>query len=452
MKNATLFQKIFTYIGFTGVALLIPGLLYAAGFPGPIEWIESVLGKAGDRSVVTIFAFALMSLMFIFGGGHNVSATFVGYLIGFCLMSSAIEIDFMDWFRNLSKKIGFLSSAPLNYIVGTATVIAGVLMSFNKKIPFWGEIAGLVLAPIAFLLFCWSLGLFQLKNEFKISIDEGFKTLNGMVDPKYRDMPTVKKFVKQVNTDSTLTKDDKEKKIKELQEKIEKMEEDQRILNELKKKNEEYKTLLDNQKDNLKDFGWCAASKSTAMITKNYAQGVRPEQPCVRDFAVSLVKNEAGPFYENKRGLPGKAGMRQLCALHMHLSSNWKYISDPTSINLDYNSPADRTIAVGLAGDCDDFAVLVASCVEAIGGTSRIVVGECSRGGHAWAEVLLGNETEFRKAVEYIKQYYKKTNMPLSYIKDEQNRYWLSLDWHLGEYTCGERNLKVMYNSEKKDN
>jgi len=174
MKDASLFQKIFTYIGFAGVALLIPGLLYAAGLPGPIEWIESVLGKVGDRSVVTVVAFALMSIMFVFGGGHNISATFVGFLIGFFLMSTAIEIDFMAWFRNLSKNIGFLSSAPLNYIVGTVTVVAGVFMSFNKKIPFWGELTGLLIAPLAFLLICWSLNLFQLKNEFKISMDEGF--------------------------------------------------------------------------------------------------------------------------------------------------------------------------------------------------------------------------------------------------------------------------------------
>jgi len=272
-----------------------------------------------------------------------------------------------------------------------------------------------------------------------------------MVDSKYREMPTVKKFVKQVNADSTLTKDDKEEKIKELQGKIEKMEEDRRILDELKKKNEAYKVQLENQKDNLKDFGWCAASKSTAMITKNYAEGVRPEQPCVRDFAVSLVKDEAGSFFETKRGLPGEKGMRQLCAMHLHLSSNWKYISDPTTISLDYNSPADRTIALGLAGDCDDFAVLVASCVEAIGGISRIVVGECSRGGHAWAEVLIGNEAEFKKVAEYIKAFHKNPNMPMSYIKDEQNRYWLSLDWHMGEYSCGERNLQVWYHSEKKN-
>ena len=450
MRDLTSLQKIFTTIGFIGVFLLIPGLIHAAGNPFLVEWLENNLGVLGNRAVITVVAYCMMSLMFIFGGGHNVSATFVGYLIGFLLMSTAVQINFMHWFVELSKYVGFLSSPPLNYMVGTATVVAGVLMSFNKNIPFWGELTGLIVVPFSFLILSYSFGWFHLNNEFKISMDEGLKSLNEMIEPKYRNMSKVKKYVEDVHNDEKLSKDDKEKKIKELQDKIKRMEGDQKVLENLKKDNEKYQSLLNNQKLNLKDFGWCADAKSTSMANKNYYVGVRPDQPCVRDFAVSLVKNEPGAYDNKMKGIPSESGIKQICALHTHLSTNWKYVSDPTTINLDYNSPADRTIAVGLAGDCDDFAVLNASCIEAIGGKSRILIGQCDEGWHAWCEVLIGNEADLEKVKNTITRYFKKLDKRISFNKDSQNRYWLSLDWILGEYSCGDRNLQIRYDCEKK--
>ncbi len=130
--------------------------------------------------------------------------------------------------------------------------------------------------------------------------------------------------------------------------------------------------------------------------------------------------------------------------------SNWKYISDPTILRDDYYSKADRTIAIGLAGDCDDFSVLTASCVESIGGIARIMGGFCEGGGHAWCEVFIGSEEHFDKATSYIRDFYNDKNKTIIPAIDTNGFYWLSLDWNLGEFTCNDRDLVELYISKLK--
>ena len=113
----------------------------------------------------------------------------------------------------------------------------------------------------------------------------------------------------------------------------------------------------------------------------------------------------------------------------------------------DFYSPADRTIAIGLAGDCDDFSTLNASCVEAIGGISRVMGGFCSAGGHAWAEVLIGTEEHWNYAVKEIRSFYNKPNMKLKPSIDANGLYWLPLDWVMGQKSCAQRNLMELYTS-----
>ena len=260
-------------------------------------------------------------------------------------------------------------------------------------------------------------------------------------------MPNVKEYVQDVSEDENLTKDQKEEKVNELKEKIQKMEEEHKLLEELKKQNEEFKEKLKEQKNNLKNVKPCATSNDAGKMSKTIADAVVPGQPCVRDFAVSLVKKESGSFHGSELGVPGKIGLHQICALHLHTSSNWQYVNDPTVLRDDFFSPADRTIAIGLAGDCDDFSTLNASCVEAIGGISRVMCGFCSGGGHAWAEVLIGTEEHWNAAVKEIRNYYQKPNMRLKPSIDANGFYWLPLDWIMGEKSCAERNVKELYTS-----
>ncbi len=60
----------------------------------------------------------------------------------------------------------------------------------------------------------------------------------------------------------------------------------------------------------------------------------------------------------------------------------WTYVNDPPNGFNYYSPPASRTINLGLKGDCDDFAILTASSIQAIGGgASRIIIASNTDGG-----------------------------------------------------------------------
>ncbi|MCK5675323.1 MAG: hypothetical protein KAH95_18215, partial [Spirochaetales bacterium] len=92
----------------------------------------------------------------------------------------------------------------------------------------------------------------------------------------------------------------------------------------------------------------------------------------------------------------------------------------------------------------DDFAILLASSIEAIGGKARILGGDCNSGTHAWAEVYIGSSDAWKDTLNILKTSYP--GISVSYIDGES--YWLSLDWQIGAYSCG-NNPVLLYESGK---
>ncbi|MGB0522800.1 MAG: transglutaminase domain-containing protein [Flammeovirgaceae bacterium] len=445
-------EKFASFIGFIGFAMLVPGIMYVLGNAAAVEFLSANLGMIGDPSVMTSLAFVLITLAIFFGGGDNVSATLLGMLTGFFFISTAIDIGFMEWFRSFITDVSFMGNVQLNYLVGIGVVVLGLLFSFAKKVKFLPQVMLLVAFPIGFVATTNHYGWMKYESEFSISMDKGFGELAQAIDEKYRSMPAVVQFMEDIKNDAGLSEEQKEAKMQELQQKIGKMEDDTQTLAALRKENEQYKKLLEDQQKALENIGWCSSSKDSSNQVKDFTDAVLPNQPCVRDFAVSLVKNEQGAFYDRALALPGASGIRQIGALHVHLSSNWKYVSDPTLVLNDFYSPADRSIALGLAGDCDDYAIVMASSVEAIGGASRIMGGFCAGGGHAWAEVLIGKESHWNTAVNRLQEFYNDPNKQFTPNIDEEGLYWLPLDWRIGEYTCNNYpdKLVVLYTPKER--
>ncbi|WMX15623.1 MULTISPECIES: transglutaminase domain-containing protein [unclassified Aureispira] len=444
-------QKILAGIGVFGLMLLTPVIFYTFGNTAPIDFLGSQIGALGDPSVLTFIAFCMIGLMAVLGGGKNFSATFTSFIIGGLLISTAVEIGFLNWFQTLASKVDFLSNLKLNLLAGVFVLLVGMVLSFVEKINFKVELLVLLILPLGFLIGSNHVGLFPNNSTFNISMNQGMESLRGMIDAKYMQQENVQKYVEEVEDDQSLTEEEKIAKMEDLQEKINKLESEEEVLEKLKAQNEQYKQLIEAQEAELKEYEWCAGSRDSGSQVKSIPAAVVPNQPCVRDFAVSLVKEKQGAYYDRMMALPGKEGLQQICAMHKYLASSWKYISDPTMIRNDYYSPANRTIALGLAGDCDDFSILNASCVEAIGGISRIMGGFCSGGGHAWAEVLIGGKPEWERAVKIIRQEYNDQYKKLEPNIDEEGLYWLSLDWHMGEFTCNDRPSKMMTLYTSKD-
>lgn len=121
----------------------------------------------------------------------------------------------------------------------------------------------------------------------------------------------------------------------------------------------------------------------------------------------------------------GPLNLGQVCDIFDNIQSKWKYINDP--VKSEYVAYASESLQNGLAGDCDDFAVVLASAVLSIGGESRISYAFGPSGGHAFTEVNIGN-TDNDLIVSYIKWRYKDET-EIHYKTDAVGNKWLNLDW-----------------------
>ena len=115
--------------------------------------------------------------------------------------------------------------------------------------------------------------------------------------------------------------------------------------------------------------------------------------------------------------------VEQIMAMQNYIYSNWHYIFDPDTGSDTWRS-AEATLSLKYqgqySGDCDDFAILLASMARQIGLKSRMVGGFDKGDGHAFAEFLLPERTLSASQLNR-----------LDYRKD-YNGVWISLDWFKG--------------------
>jgi len=161
--------------------------------------------------------------------------------------------------------------------------------------------------------------------------------------------------------------------------------------------------------------------------------------PATRDHAVSIIPRSHG----------GGFNLAQACDLWENVYRTWTYVDDPRGS--EYFSPASRTIALGMKGDCDDFAIVVAAMIESVGGSSRIVTAQNGTGGHAYPELYIGdNSTRFDAAAAYIRQRYHITDVGCHITEDADGtrHYWLNLDWwsrHPGGRFFADQGVRIAY-------
>ena len=126
----------------------------------------------------------------------------------------------------------------------------------------------------------------------------------------------------------------------------------------------------------------------------------------------------------------------QIIAMKEYVFDNWHYIYDPETGGDTWRS-AEATLSLKYngqySGDCDDFAILMASFARQIGLKSRMIGGyERNGNGHAFAEFLIPT--------------YEINNNKL-YGKDFRNTndgMWVSLDWFKGtEHEKYTRNIRI---------
>jgi len=147
---------------------------------------------------------------------------------------------------------------------------------------------------------------------------------------------------------------------------------------------------------------------------------IEPSNSYVRSYALSSIKSSDGGDYN----------IGQICDIYDKLYSDWVYVNDPAGT--DYYAKASESARL-LRGDCDDYAILMASLIESIGGTARVICAYDGSGeGHAYTEVYLSDsESDVQDLIDDIGQRYGRIHVHyhISHDKDNNPEYWLNLDW-----------------------
>jgi PKD repeat protein len=132
---------------------------------------------------------------------------------------------------------------------------------------------------------------------------------------------------------------------------------------------------------------------------------------------------------------PGDGTISQICSIYDYLVGNWSYARDTRGIEEFQYSNKSLEYGKGKfsgQGDCDDFSILLASLIESIGGTSRIVLAYGSMGGHAYTEVYLGKaegvDCKVDRMIKWLRNHYKVTDIN-THTDLDTGDVWLNLDW-----------------------
>ena len=148
------------------------------------------------------------------------------------------------------------------------------------------------------------------------------------------------------------------------------------------------------------------------------------KQAC--DYNVPKTKGFANKLAGSAHHSDGTFNIEQISSIYSYCRNKWEYVNDPKG--QEYLAKASETIASSLTGDCDDFAVLISSCMLAVGGDVCIVTAFGSRGGHAYAEVDI-SEMNRSHVIDFIKKTYGSLVSSKPQIREKNGKCWLNLDW-----------------------
>ncbi|MCW7076290.1 MAG: hypothetical protein OCU18_03215 [Candidatus Syntrophoarchaeum sp.] len=125
---------------------------------------------------------------------------------------------------------------------------------------------------------------------------------------------------------------------------------------------------------------------------------------------------------------PGEYNIYQVCSIFDHVSESIEYVSDPPEEEY-WQTPTETLHR--RRGDCDDYAILIAAMIEAIGGTGRIYLTD----DHMFAAVFVGDEARCEKVRDAVRAYYN-TPLTVYFIEDEYGA-WMVLDATKSIYAGG---------------
>ncbi len=159
------------------------------------------------------------------------------------------------------------------------------------------------------------------------------------------------------------------------------------------------------------------------------------KEPVVRNYAASIAIKHFSDQYH----LSTNRKWVQFFSVFKEIYGKWNYVYDP--IEDDYYAKATETIGQLsddqlFKGDCDDYSIMMAACIKAIGGEVKLVrtlVDQNDRQvGHMYPEVKFGDEKDLETVVYLIKNIFfieESLNKSVYYYQDSKGFIWLNFDY-----------------------
>ena len=193
------------------------------------------------------------------------------------------------------------------------------------------------------------------------------------------------------------------------------------------------------QKDDKNDFVFTGTRSLTT--DREIVKAIDYENSEVRTFAV----NATNEFFKKEQQTKMKYRvMVQSFAVFKKINDNWNYVNDPQDD--EYIARASESVKL-LAGDCDDYSILMAAAIKSIGGTVRLVYTK----GHIYPEILIGNKKDLEYASTLIRRKLFTSiirGRDIHYHKDEKGQIWMNLDYtasYPGGKFMGEEVIECLY-------
>ena len=144
--------------------------------------------------------------------------------------------------------------------------------------------------------------------------------------------------------------------------------------------------------------------------------------PEVRDFAVRATNEN---FKKEQTRYVRYRNLIQSFAVFKKINRKWNYVDDPQG--REYFAKASESAGL-LAGDCDDYSIMMVSAIKSIGGETRFV----STIGHIYPEIKIGTRYDLGQMNELIKSTLfpiESEGQSLHYHIDADENIWLNLDY-----------------------
>ena len=156
---------------------------------------------------------------------------------------------------------------------------------------------------------------------------------------------------------------------------------------------------------------------------------------------INFARNIATQNFQEYDGLIRERKIIQFFSIFKEIKTRWVYVSDPKGE--DYYSKASETLAHLeyndlFKGDCDDYSIMIAACIRAIGGEVRlirtsVIDSEGNTSGHLYPEVKIGDKKDLDNVAHVMRTVLFPNEIgdkPIRYYQDINGYIWLNFDYN----------------------